>query len=139
MTRHRTSLSGIVFAGLLASTWFGPAAQAGANGSGAADGDDSSTVVMAPTTFGREATSAVPAASGENVASENVSAEEASQKEQVLAYWTDERLAAAEPLDDERSAGNEREMLGYAAGQEEPEGSTEPAAPSQEALDAQAA
>ena len=104
-----------------------PAADAPA----AADGSDdraASTAVSAPTSFGKEAT---PVRDDEAVSSPD---DYSAPDEDVLAYWTPERLAAATPLDTPEPSDADAQQGATSAQPTGPEEVSEPAAPRQRSL-----
>ena len=104
-----------------------PAADAPA----AADGSDdraASTAVSAPTSFGKEAT---PVSDDEAASSPD---EYSAPDEDVLAYWTPERLAAATPLDAPEPSDADAQQGATSTQPTGPEEVSEPAAPSAEAV-----
>ena len=93
------------------------------------DSASSSTAVVAPTTFGRSATTIHP-----DSASSETTTELTAQDSEVLAYWTPERLASAVPyesptVDAAISHSTEEPAVAAPTG---PEGSTPPASPLEE-------
>ena len=100
------TVAAIIFAGLSPT------------GAQAAEADDASTAVFAPSTFGRAATKVVSPRDGAAAA--------AAQDARVKAYWTKERLASAVPYESTKAGKAEAGTPRAATG---PAGSTPPAAP----------